>query len=80
MKFILKGTMNENEIDSEKENREEKETEYLILSGIVWAFITFLSLAYSFAIHGFYPLFVISELGVGIPILIGKILGGQTEH
>ena len=67
MEFILKGAMNE-------EKRAEKETDYAILAGIIWAFITFLSLAYSFAIKGFYPVFIVSELGVGIPFILGKLL------
>jgi len=67
MEFTLKGAMNE-------EKRAEKEIEYTVIAGIIWAFITFLSLAYSFAIQGFYPVFIVSELGVGIPFLVGKLL------
>jgi len=65
MKFILKGTMNEKEIDEENN---------LIIVGIVWAFITILVLAYSFAIHGLVWAFIIAEYSI-IPLIatFGKI-------
>jgi len=67
MEFILKGAMNE-------ELKKEKEIEYTVIAGIVWAFFTLYFLAISFAVQGFYPVFIVSELGVGIPFLVGKLL------